>query len=67
MVSFTLAFARPVFFAGLPAHRERRSRKMYRISRQQRMLGEPVSGHVFDASRQANIMLVKQRPWSLMP
>ena len=67
MVFFTLVFVRPVSFAGPLAHRERRSRKMSRISRQQRMLGEPVSGHVFDASQQANIMLVKQRPWSLMP
>ena len=60
MVSFTLAFARPVFFAGPLAHRERRSRKMSRISRQQRMLDEQVSGHVFDASRKVNIMLLKQ-------
>ena len=45
MVSFTLAFARPVSFAGPPAHRERRSRIMSRISRQQRMLDEQVSGH----------------------
>ena len=37
-VSFILAFARPEFFADRPAHRGPRGRKMFRFSKQQRML-----------------------------